>query len=594
MPRGRLGVLVAAALLVVFGVWRVRLGSDVGDGTHVVVLAMRMAQGDQVLTDEMNLQAFGSLAAVPFTWAWLQVFGVEGIVLASRVFYLALALAVGALAYRALRVGLGRAAAFTATVLMLLPTPYNLLVTSYNTMPVLMLGLAVCAGFAALSARSRGWGLVAGVALALAVLSHPLSVVPAALLALTLLVLARGAPAARGLLLGGGVASVLVVLAIAIGPGPGALLETISYTADYQASRPQPWQRALRTLGTITGGLTGAPFLAGAVLALVGLLPWAPSRCRCWAVLAAAPVAVAVLWVLGRGDEVPGELLGLYSPVLGLLLVLLLVIPVAAWTHRAGDRQVRLLLVLSTPVALLGVLAFAMSTSASVRWGAPLAPALPLLGALGAGLVRWCGSEARPDRRGATALLAASVLVGSVVAHHPLRSFRDGSPEQLVGPVAGGPLAGLHTRPDGLEGDCMRRGLAADWVRERESVFFHGVPGGYAYTGARMDTNLVWVANFGAPNERTVRWWTETGRFPDVAFVGGAAVTAAGSWEELAREDPIIAHLLDHYEIVAVGSTPIEQDYVLRREVPSWAPEQPSVPAGCEGVVTGDGPAAGR
>ena len=108
MTRARYGLLSATAVLWIFLLWRVRLGADVGDGTHVVALAMRMAQGDVVLRDEMNLQALGSLVAVPFVWVWLEVVGVGSIVLASRVFYLVLASMAGLVCYRARRTRLPR------------------------------------------------------------------------------------------------------------------------------------------------------------------------------------------------------------------------------------------------------------------------------------------------------------------------------------------------------------------------------------------------------------------------------------------------------------------------------------------------------
>jgi len=116
-------VLAAFAALVAFAAWRATIGVDFGDGTHVVALAMRMAQGDQPLADELNLQSLGSVAAVPFTWLWLHLVGVDGIVLASRLFYVVLAALAGILAYRALRTGFAAVPAFVAVTVMVLPTP---------------------------------------------------------------------------------------------------------------------------------------------------------------------------------------------------------------------------------------------------------------------------------------------------------------------------------------------------------------------------------------------------------------------------------------------------------------------------------------
>ncbi|QFG70024.1 hypothetical protein [Ornithinimicrobium pratense] len=544
---GGLAVLLATLALSVFALWRARLGSDLGDGTHVVALAMRMAQGDQPLTDEMNLQALGSVPAVPFTWLWLHFVGIEAVVLASRVFYVALALAVGTVGYRALRTRLPRTAAFTAVVLMLLPTPYNLLVTSYNTLPVLMLGLAGCAGFAALSTRSARWAACAGVALAVTVLGHPASLPAAAMLGLTVLILARRGPVVTGVLVGGGAASALMVLVLALGPGLGAVLETVRYTTDYQASRPGPFTRLAGSTQRYLTGVLAWRHLPALVLALLALLPRLPWRWRATAALGIPVVLAGTAWVVAPEEPHGGEPFGLYSATFALLLLTFLAAPVLAWAHRVGDRDLRLLLVLTAPTAVLGVVFFAMTTSASIRWGAPLPPVLPLVGAVGVGLVLWAGRHGTRT----LALLAALALVGSLLAVHPLRSFRDGPPGTLLGPVTAGPMAGLHASEFHVQRDEALRALVEAWVEPGDGVFFYSIPGAYTYSAAPMQTNLIWISAFGQANEETVRWWRETGRLPDVAVVAKAPERAAGSWDALVATDPLLRFLQEHYELVA-------------------------------------------
>lgn len=436
---GRLVVVLGTGCLLVLGLWRVRLGADLGDGTHVVALAVRMAQGDQVLSDEMNLQALGSLVAVPFTVAWLRWVGIEGIVLASRVFYLVLSLGVGVLAYRGLRTRFPAAAAFPAVVLMLVPTPYNLLVTSYNTIPVLSFGLATCAGLAALATRSARWGVVAGAALAVAVLAHPASLPAAAVLGGVLLVLGWRGPAARGVLLGGGTLSALVLLAILLGPGLGALRDTVTWTAEYQASRPPPWTRLTTAAGRYAEGLFSWRHVPAMLLAVVATVPVLSWRSRA-VVAAAVPLAVATAawWVTLRDDAIR-EPMGLLSGAFVLLVIPLLLGPVVLWATIDGDRGVRLLLALAVPTAAVGVVTLSMVTSAAVTWGVASPPAQPLLGALAAGAVLWA------TRRGAPGLGAgvAVALVLSLLLVHPLRSFRDPAPWDLDGQIAAGPLLSL-------------------------------------------------------------------------------------------------------------------------------------------------------
>lgn len=558
--RGGVAVLLATAGLVVFGLWRVRFGTDLGDGTHVVALAMRMAQGDQPLTDEMNLQVLGSVLAVPFTWVWLQLVGADAVVLASRVFYVALALAVGVVAYRALRTRLPRAAAFTAAVLMLLPTPYNLLVTSYNTVPVLMLGLAASAGFAALRTRSSRWGGCAGVALAVTVLSHPASLPAAAVLALTVVLLARRGPAVTGLLVGGAVASALLVVALALGPGLGAVLDTVRYTTDYQASRPDPFSRLARSAERYLGGLLDPRLLPALVLTVLAVLPRLPWRWRATAATGLPVVLTVTAWWVAPEEPGGGEPFGLYSATYALLLLTFLAAPVLVWAVRVRDRDLRVLLVLTAPTALLGVVFFAMTTSASIRWGAPLPPVLPLVGALGAGLVLWAG---RHGTR-ALALLAAGSLVGSLLAVHPLRSFRDGAPGTLEGPISAGPMAGLHASAFHVQRDSSLRALVDTWVEPGDGVFFYGLPGGYVYSEAPMQTNLVWVAAFGPANAETVRWWRETGRVPEVVVIAKTPQRVAGSWDALVATDPILTVVQEHYDLVADLGRDEGDAYVFR------------------------------
>ena len=113
----------SAILLAIFACWRSTVGADLSDDAHNIALAWRMSLGDAHFVDEMNPQATGSLLAVPFTWLWTQLFGMTGLVLASRIFFVAVAFGVGFLAYRALRTALRpvTAAIAVAAPLMALP-----------------------------------------------------------------------------------------------------------------------------------------------------------------------------------------------------------------------------------------------------------------------------------------------------------------------------------------------------------------------------------------------------------------------------------------------------------------------------------------
>ena len=106
---GRPGRLTLFTALV--GLWalaRVQLGFDYGDGPHAVGLAMRLADGDRPFVDEMNVQVMGSWPAVPFVWLWTHTVGTDGIILASRAYFVLLSLLVAHVSWRAVAPVLGR------------------------------------------------------------------------------------------------------------------------------------------------------------------------------------------------------------------------------------------------------------------------------------------------------------------------------------------------------------------------------------------------------------------------------------------------------------------------------------------------------
>ena len=84
----RTALALAAVALAAFAIWRVRLGTTFSDDGHYVALAMRLAGGARVFTDEMNVQALGSLMAVPFTkptyWPYGRWEGISAVLVESK------------------------------------------------------------------------------------------------------------------------------------------------------------------------------------------------------------------------------------------------------------------------------------------------------------------------------------------------------------------------------------------------------------------------------------------------------------------------------------------------------------------------------
>lgn len=159
----------SALALLCWMVVRLVSGADLYDGSHIVALAQRIAQGDLLFVDEMNAQAVGSAFGAPFVWVWTHLFGQNFLVLAYRWFYLLVAAGVGLFCYRALRAGgIRPLIAFTALAWALVITSYHVWGISYNTVPTLAMVLATCCGYAAVRGpreRAARWLVPVAVAL---------------------------------------------------------------------------------------------------------------------------------------------------------------------------------------------------------------------------------------------------------------------------------------------------------------------------------------------------------------------------------------------------------------------------------------------
>src|ERR671910_3797175 len=224
-----------AVLLAIFAGWWSTLGADLSDDGHNIALAWRMSLGDSPFADEMNLRATGSLLAVPFTWVWTHLIGMTGLVLASRIFFVAVAFGVGFLAYRALRTTLRPVTAAIAVAAPLMALPYHLGQISYNTMPMFGLVLGTAAGFAAVVRRDRRWAFTSGAAVAVGVISFPLIVIGGGILLMAVSGWSRHRDVIGWLVLGGLTVLVPFGLWLLFGIGPSLVGDTLRFTLDSQA-----------------------------------------------------------------------------------------------------------------------------------------------------------------------------------------------------------------------------------------------------------------------------------------------------------------------------------------------------------------------
>lgn len=552
--QGRL-VAGAGVALLLFLLWRVRHGADFGDGSYVVALAVRVARGAEPLSEELSAHVLGSLPAVPVAWAWLQLVGTEGVVAAVRTAYVLLAALAGTVAYRALRTRIAPAPAGFAVLAALLPTPYGLLVISYTTVPALSLLVAVSAAFAALRSSGRAataWAVLSGAAAATAAVTHPALLGGALALCLTVAALAHRAGGPRvvvGLALGGGLVSVALAAWVLLGPGPGAVVEAATLNAADQeeyASAVERWRRTAVRYREALVGWRYLPLALGVAWAtLTGLRlrgrhgPWRQHTLGLLLVLG-WPVGVAVATLLGPAPRTTGAT----AASLALLLAAVLLVPVAAGPARV-DPDLRLLLLLSAPVALVGGAGAAWSTKATAFWGPQLPPVLPLYAVV---LLAVLVAVGRTGWGAGVRTAVPVTVLASLALVQSLLTFRDDAPWDMTERISAGPQAGLRTHACYADYDRSLRGVMQRWVPPDGTLLVHGKAAAYLYSTAEPVTPMLWTLRYGAASQAVVDHLRETGARPDAVLLERYALDLAGGWgSPPLATDPLVRFLGEHY-----------------------------------------------
>ena len=548
---GRPGWLTLfTSVVVVWALARIQLGFDYGDGAHVVGLAMRLADGDRPFVDEMNLQVMGSWPAVPFVWLWMHTVGTEGIILASRVYFVLLSLLVAHLSWRAIAPVVGRGTSAAVIAIAVIPAAYNLPVVSYNTTPALLLLLATCSIIAAVIRRVAAWAWVGGAALALSAAAHPVTL-PTGLLAggIALVLLGRSRLAVYLLAGAAGAAAVVLIALVTVWGGVEALRATVDFTVDYQGLRPSRGDRLRRSVSAY-GGLFGwlVPF-AAALSLLAALMP-TPRPGRSWpgwartALFAVAGVLLTVAMLRGGLDSPSVLSWSWTSGFTATALVLVLALPAAILAIRSWDRLSRQVLVLGLPPTLLGIPAIWAMTSAAPAWGSTSAVLTPgivavlivLLRDLSRGFKRALG---RPLRWPA-AVLSGLVLLLLAVSH-TLTSYRTPPVPDLSTRVTFGINSGL------LNSERQVR-LLADKTRLAHqcgrTALNYEQPTGHQLGEARILSPIIWLVRFEGANEVVVDWLTARDAQPDCIFM------SARTWPPsagLLAKDPLLRWIQERY-----------------------------------------------
>ncbi|MDV3223469.1 hypothetical protein [Intrasporangium sp.] len=526
-----------------------QLGFDYGDGPHAVGLAVRLADGDRPFIDEMNLQVMGAWPAVPFVWVWTHTVGTDGIILASRVYFVLLSLLVAHVSWRAISPLVGRWTSAVVIAIAVIPAAYNLPLVSYNTTPALLLMLATCSLLAALTRDAVVWAWVGGAALALSAAAHPVTA-PTGLLVGVLAIVLLGRRRLSLFVLGGavGAAAVVLVALMTLWGGLDALRSTIDFTTDYQSLRPSRGSRVRHALEAYRQW-SGVLVPSAAAVVVAALLPTArPGRpWVAWtrAVLLGVTGLLLAMAMLRGGLTSRSIVTASWtSGFTATVLVLILALPAAIVAMRSGDRLLRQVLVLGLPPTLVGIPVIWALTSASPAWGSTasvLAPGLVavttvLVRDLRAGFARSVG----PDRRWPV-VVPVAIIVLQLLVSHTLTSFRSPPLAELRTRVTFGINAGLWNGQEQVRSLAETTRLAQRCGR---TALTYEQPTAHLLGEARILSPIIWLVRFEHANQVVVDWLTARDAKPHCILI------STRSWPPspgLLSSDPLLRWIHDRY-----------------------------------------------
>jgi 4-amino-4-deoxy-L-arabinose transferase-like glycosyltransferase len=530
-------VAVIVAAFGLLAAWRATFGITFIDDAHYAVVTLRLAQGARVFADEMTSQALGFLPAVPFARLWTALFGTSGIVLALRLFYVALAIAVGYVIYRCLRPSFGALAAALAAWLPLLAPPYNIIGTSYNTSAILAFSAAVALCFAALRDDDRAKAAAAGVATFIGAFSYPPLSAGALVFAITFVLVARDRRLIGWFILGGAAALLVAAAWLAVTVSVHDIRQALAYSSQVWRSDRPPLQRASSDLRHLRRSLTRDWVLPMWVLVVLGCLPWIRPRWRAL-VLALVPLAAfrqAIPDALSRGQRDLWLGIGTAWLTLSTLGLLPAVIVRVA---RGRHPDLRRLLLLAAPMALLDWMIVAVMTRSGWGWAVAytgLAPLTVVVVAAWMSILTDDGGRWLPTAAAVGVAFVAVFMLWTV-------SFKEGPPLRLAHRFTSGPLAGIATSEERAAEITAVETQARKWVRPGDRVLVFNAPLAYLLARGEITTNAAWLAR--GPSDRYTVEYFDRHSWPDVAFV------SQGLLEPTAPADPLVEALRRAYRVV--------------------------------------------
>lgn len=263
---------------------RLRYGVDFSDESFYAVVAQRLALGDRVFVDELNLRSTAGLLLAPFYWAYLKIAGgTEGVMMFLRHLYFALQLLTAGCVFWFASAFTRRAYAILAAALPVAFVPFSVAGWGYNTLSCFLLtcGIAVILGGVA-RGHQRVCFAVGGLIHGLACLSYPPLAIPVGVCAVAVWLAARSGGATskwRSVLTYiSGVGVVGVIAGIAIVPN---MLDAWPAMMAYekQLTQPRGWDKWIAVINAVQTYSPASPAsLATFVVAL--LLSWSSVTAR--------------------------------------------------------------------------------------------------------------------------------------------------------------------------------------------------------------------------------------------------------------------------------------------------------------------------
>lgn len=535
-----------AIVVVALAAFKATLGVSFLDDSFYVAVPLRIAEGARLFVDEANIQATGSLLAVPFVALWHALFGVSGIVLASRLFYVALATFVGFVVTKALRPSFGLFATVVATASVLLAPAYNTFAVSYNTTAQLAFALCMALVFAAKRDGSRVAAACAGALAVFGCVAYP----PLALAALPAAVVAAFVLRERRLWawLVGGAAAMLGVAAVwFLATTPlSEFVRTFRYVAASGYSGQSGSVTVSARVATATREITRIvhrpvwwPTIA---LSVILAVPWVKGRAKGW-IAVLLPVAVALPGAVALSQAAPNTFgVSVMSYLLAFVIALIpLALATALWRGAVSRDIVRLLL-LAGAFSVVAVPLVMLATSSGFFRGMPGVGAAPF--ALAAVLC-WLavigeGAGKRAVRTAALLLLAIELLLLFSV------SFKDAPPLKLDRFITHGAVAGIRTsaeRADSIGG--LEKGIGAV-ARPGSGILAVTAPLAYVLTDVKPLTYLTWTTT-GPFDGASLDYYDRIGDTPDIVVVSRALLTPADDSVAVDRTDRLLKWITSRY-----------------------------------------------